>query len=162
MTPQMLLLVTLGPALVAGAVAAVALAVAVARDPGRPAGPEWTAAELAAVAAATAAGGELRRPCTMCPARHCAGCEEPARVTATWTWYVARHCWDEVPPSLQRLAGLLPVTLRATVIARKVGPRWHPRPGGGRAGLELWARQVARRHNLRMSLGTFQLQGVLP
>lgn len=116
--------------------------------------PTWQPGELTAVTV------KPDRPCTLCPARHCAGCEEPARVTATWTTYTARHDFGEVPPSVRSLAALMPVGLRATIVARAVNPRWRPRPVT-RAALELWGRKVARRHGIACTLGTFT-RPVLP
>jgi hypothetical protein len=113
----------------------------------------WAAGELAG-------DGEDRR--CPCAGQHCPGCEEPARVMAVRGAHTPRHDWEEVPPSLRRLAELLPVTLRCTVIARAVSPPgWRPRPTS-RVALELWAAQVARRNGRRPLLGTFGPSRCLP
>src|SRR5690606_42125177 len=62
------------------------------------------------------ARAELREPCPLCGGRHCAGCEEPARVTSLATGYTARHDFSEVPPSLQLLASRVHLTVRGAPI----------------------------------------------
>jgi hypothetical protein len=122
--------VTLG-LIAAGGIAAVVL-VAIGRDPDLD--DEHTAAELLA-----GIGDEPHAPaadqipdwtlglrlvaaaCPVCGGRHCAGCDEPARHTATWRRHVARHCQDEIPPSILVPALLMPVVDRARELTRQVG-----------------------------------------
>jgi hypothetical protein len=106
-------------------------------------------------------GDDEDRRCP-CAGRHCPGCEEPARVMAVRGPHTARHDWEEVPPSMRRLAEMLPVTLRCTVVARAVSPPgWRPRPTS-RAGLEMWADRVARRNGRLPLLAPCGPVGVLP
>lgn len=113
----------------------------------------WAPGELAAIAGPDWTGR---------PGRHRVVAERACDTIATWTSYTPRHDFEEVPPSVRSLAALMPVGLRATIIARAVNPRWWPKPHTSRAALEAWGRTVARRHGIASLLGTYKLQGVLP
>jgi len=104
------------------------------------------------------ARAELREPCPLCGGRHCAGCEEPARVTSLATGYTPRHDFSEVPPSLQWLAEQVHVTFRGALISASLCGRHVYRPADGTA-FRLWAK---RRLGRELQLGGPRPLGVLP
>lgn len=114
--------------------------------------PTWAPGELAATAVVEPAG----------PGRHRVVADRAHEAVATWTRYQSRHSFAEVPPSVAGLAALMPVGLRATIVARAVNPRWWPKPHTSRVALEAWGRVVARRHGIVCQLGRYQIAGVLP
>jgi hypothetical protein len=81
------------------------------------------------------------RECRVCAHLHCAGCANPAAITATDTGAHARHDFSEVPPSLQWLASVVHVSFRARLVANAVNPRWNPVPHHTRVAFEVWAGQ---------------------
>lgn len=125
-----------------------ALAIAIARDPGRATVPGWTPQDLAAFAAG---------PCPVCQGRHCAGCTMPARHMATWTRHTPRHTLADAPPSIMPGLVLMTPTQRARDLVRQLGQKhWHPYGRlPRRLQIRLRAATIARRHGLQPLLGQF-------
>lgn len=95
---------------------------------------------------------DLREPCPLCGGRHCAGCEEPARVTSTAYGHQPRHDFAEVPPSIRWLAERVHVTFRGALISANLTGRHVWRPADG-AAFRVWARRKLGRE---LQLGTFR------
>jgi hypothetical protein len=155
-SPDLLLLVTFGPAVIAGAAATLLLLSSIWRDPGRPTTAEWTREQLQTLLLACAPGG----------AHRAAGPRACDLIAATPAGYQPRHGFDEIPPSLVCPLTLMTPAERARELVRQLpgAELWWPWAGQTdrptRVRLRAWA--IAHRHGIRPLLGTFQLQGVLP
>lgn len=147
-----------GSVALTGVFAVGALVQAIVRDPGKPTTPEWADGELTQLCAV-----EYRRePCPICEARHCAGCEAPARAMSTRTVpYEPAHSFAALPPSCRYIASVMSVSGRAFWLAQQINPRWWPRPKT-RAAFEAWARRRLRAAGYPPLIGTFPTHRRLP
>lgn len=99
-------------------------------------------------------GRQTPCPDERCRGRRCAGCNEPAQITAAPVPHVPRHDWQEIPPSLQWLAGRVHVTFRGALITAELVGRHVTRPADGVA-FRLWA---ARKLGRPLQLGTHPMR----
>jgi hypothetical protein len=103
---------------------AIPLTVMYTRHRNMPIPTDWTPAELAATTIEMRA---WRGPtCAICGGRHCAGCAEPARNTATHGRHsAAQHSFDRIPADLRYVLSLATTVERARELARQCDPLRH-------------------------------------